>query len=63
MELTELSNSNEFANALLEAMVNRQKDLFNNMAFCSSVYMDPRFNFRGSSYLSQENKTLAKVCF
>ena len=62
MELTELSTSNEFANVLLEAMINRQKDLFNNMAFCSAIYMDPRLNFRGSSYLSQENKRLAKVC-
>lgn len=62
MELTELSTSNEFAIVLIEAMVNLQKDLFNNSAFCSAIYMDPRFNFRGSSYLSEENKSLAKVC-
>lgn len=61
MELTELETFNEFAKILLEQITKRQKDLFNNMAFCAAIFMDPRFNFRGSSYLSQEKKNLAKV--
>ena len=61
MKLSEIQESNDFAKTMLEKMIIRQTDLFNNMAFCSAVYMDPRFNFRGSSYLSQENKKLAKV--
>ena len=44
-------------------MINRQKDMFNNMAFCTDIYMNPRIIFRGSSCLSQENKILAKVCY
>lgn len=44
-------------------MNNRQKELFNNNAFCAAVFLDPRFNFRGSAYLSNEKKFLAKVIY
>ena len=61
MKLSEIQESNDFAKTMLGKMIIRQADLFKNMAFCSAVYMDPHFKFRGSSYLSQKNKKLAKV--
>lgn len=49
MKLTELQATNDFAKIMIEKMMNRQTDLFKNMAFCAAVYLDPRFNFRGST--------------
>lgn len=63
MKLSEIQSENNFAKMMLEKMNYRQSDLFQNMAFCSAVYVDPRFNFSGSTYLSQANKNLAKVFF
>lgn len=45
---------------LKDRMMEREKKLHND-AFICNLYMDPRFNFLGSLYLSDENKIKARV--
>lgn len=59
-ELQKLSD-NELAVALLEGLKERKRQLFQNKTFLAGLFMDPRFNFKDSPYLSTEQKQLAIV--
>lgn len=62
-ELEELSNSSQIAHLLLEALQVRKRVLLTNNAFLSALYVDARFCYRGSTYLSDEQKKTAIVSF
>lgn len=61
LELEELSCINKYASDLHDAMVNRKSKLFDNHAFIAALYFDPRFNFEGSTILSETQKLNALV--
>lgn len=50
---------NPIAVALVIAMKDRQTTLLENKAFLAAVYMDPRINYCGSDFISDENKRVA----
>nr|XP_029718201.1 uncharacterized protein LOC115260971 [Aedes albopictus] len=47
------------ANTLIEAMKHRQRALFENKKFLAAIYMDPRLNYAGTEFLSEEEKDMA----
>lgn len=47
---------------LLNAMNHRKANLFNNDIFLAAIYLDPRFNYLGSTFLTDEDKQKARVC-
>lgn len=49
------------SNDLLLSLHKREKTLFENDAFVAAIFFDPRFNYLGSDYISDENKLRAKV--
>lgn len=61
LELEELVPLNIYASALLNAMKIRKEILFNQDAFVSAIFLDPRFNFRGTPFLSDACKQNAMV--
>lgn len=62
VELEEISNEeNIYAEKLLDAMKRRKQSLLVNEAFLSAIYLDPRFNFTRTPFLSEEDKKIAVV--
>lgn len=61
LEMEELSNSNELALYLLEALRKHKKDFFENASFLSAIYLDPRFCYMGSMFLNDTQKEIAIV--
>lgn len=59
MVLTEMIEVNVIAPIVLRHLGLQTPILFQNEEFRSAVYLDPRFNFNGSTLLSEENKTAA----
>ncbi|XP_020296931.1 zinc finger BED domain-containing protein DAYSLEEPER-like, partial [Pseudomyrmex gracilis] len=59
LELEDMIPSNPYAVSLRAAMEDRKKKLLSNNAFVAAFYIDPRFNFNGSSILSKEQKQTA----
>jgi hypothetical protein len=60
MEVRKISN-NPYSIKILESMEIRQKQLFDNDAVRAALYLDPRFNFAGSSILQPSDVELAQV--
>lgn len=54
---------NKFPIKIIEAMKDREDKLFDNEVFLAAIYMDPRFNYIGSTLISDEQRNKAKVCF
>lgn len=48
---------------IIEAMNDRKAKLFDNEVFLAAIYMDPRFNYIGSTLISDEQRSKAKVRF
>lgn len=61
--LKELPNKNRFKTPLLDAMEKRERALTNNMAFKNAMFMDPRFNYAGSTYFKPDESDSAVVYF
>lgn len=61
MDLEEIPDECEFRNYLIGRINVRKTKLFESDAVISAIYLDPRFNYRGSSLLSVEQKTKARV--
>lgn len=61
IELEDLSEVNQFARDLLTAMRTRKAKLLDNGAVLAGLYMDPRFNYQSSNFLSEEQKSTAMV--
>ncbi|XP_017465255.1 PREDICTED: uncharacterized protein LOC108358437 isoform X2 [Rhagoletis zephyria] len=60
LELDELmQNGNFYAQLLTEALKNRKEELLNKEAFLAALYVDPRFNFIGSPFLTDDKKQIA----
>ncbi|KAM7360615.1 uncharacterized protein ACRADG_006467 [Cochliomyia hominivorax] len=59
IELEELSESNELALYLLQALNKRKVDLFKNPQFLAALYLDPRFCYMGSMHFTDKQKELA----
>lgn len=59
MILTEMIEINPIAPIVLQHLGMQSQALFQNEEFCSAVYLDPRFNFNGSTLLSEAQKTAA----
>ncbi|XP_046809503.1 zinc finger BED domain-containing protein RICESLEEPER 2-like [Lucilia cuprina] len=62
LELEELVNINTYAADLVSAMRTRKEKLLKHDAFAGAIYLDPRFNFRGSPFLPNDLKERALVC-
>lgn len=61
-ELEEMSSNNDIANYLIECLHNRKKKiLVQNRDFLAALYLDPRFCYRGSIFLTDEKKRVAIV--
>lgn len=52
---------NDLATALLKGLSERKNQLFENKTFIAGLFMDPRFNFKDSPYLTTEQKQTAVV--
>lgn len=52
---------NIYASALLSAMRSRKEKLLKHDAFAGAIYLDPRFNFNGSPFLTIDLKQSAMV--
>jgi hypothetical protein len=62
MDVTNISKQgNKFAMELLKSFCERSKMLLENEAVLAALYLDPRFNFEGSLFLSESDKQKAKV--
>jgi hypothetical protein len=53
--------NNKYSKHLLKALEIRKKKLFENDAFLAALYLDPRFNFDGSSHFNENDRSKAKV--
>lgn len=60
-ELKRNEPNNSFAVALLKALNERKKKLFDNKAFLAGLFMDPKFNFVNSPYLDSHQRQIAIV--
>ncbi|KNC21083.1 hypothetical protein FF38_05533 [Lucilia cuprina] len=54
-----MSNSNYIAKLLLNALKKRKEVLVDNKAFIAAIYMDQRYCFKGSNYISEDQKKTA----
>ena len=54
--------NNFYTNLIFNSMDIRKTKLFDNIAFLSALYMDPRFSFAGSNHLNEIQREKAKVC-
>lgn len=65
IDVEELSLNNETVSymkvAIVESMNIRKENLFTNELFLSCLYLDPRFNYLNSRFLTDENKFKARV--
>lgn len=61
MKLENEKSTNIYAAYLFESLGKRKEMIFGNIAFVAGIYMDPRFNFNGSTFLTEEQKTNARV--
>lgn len=61
LELEDLFANTQYAKLLHKAMQDKRILLFENIAFISALYLDPRFNFINSMMLSEEQKNKAVV--
>lgn len=61
LQLTDIRENNMFASSLCLKMKERESKLFENDPFCSAIYLDQRFNFINSNYLSSSQKHRAIV--
>lgn len=62
MKLRTIVLTNDFAKQLYANICDRGKKLLkDNDAMLSALYMDPRYNFRGSAFMTLEMKTRAQV--
>lgn len=61
LDLKQISDEDNCAAELIKAMDMRKKQLFVNDAFLAGIYIDPRFNFKGSTILTEEQKQKALV--
>lgn len=59
--LQKLRHTNSFASALIENLSKRKDKLFENKTFLAGLFMDPRFNFKDTPYLTSEQKNIAIV--
>lgn len=59
LELDEIGT--DLSRNLMHKMNTRQDKLLNNDALICNIYLDPRFNFEGSTYISEPEKLRAKV--
>ncbi|XP_062538457.1 uncharacterized protein LOC134206744 [Armigeres subalbatus] len=57
--LQKLRHTNSFASALIENLSKRKDKLFENKTFLAGLFMDPRFNFKDTPYLTSEQKNIA----
>ncbi|KNC27346.1 hypothetical protein FF38_01096 [Lucilia cuprina] len=46
----------------MDSMTKRKINLLQNQAFISGIYLDPRFNFNRSPFLTEEHKKSAVEC-
>lgn len=53
---------NSYAQTLKNCMKAREEKLFNNAHFLAGLFLDPRFNFLGTTHMTIEEKIKAKVC-
>ncbi|XP_036344861.1 uncharacterized protein LOC118754132, partial [Rhagoletis pomonella] len=60
LELHDLGSTVSYAAQLHDAMKSRKQSLMSNNAFIAALYLDPRFNFRGSLMLSPQQKVNAE---
>lgn len=60
LELSEIDD-NPFKTYLLERICIRKKKLLDSNAVISALYLDPRFNFFQSDFMTEEQKITAKV--
>jgi hypothetical protein len=60
-KLVVTDNKNKVAMDILEGLEREQLELFKKPNFLAAIYMDPRFNFFGSSVLTSEQKKIAVV--
>ncbi|XP_065320689.1 uncharacterized protein LOC135928222 [Gordionus sp. m RMFG-2023] len=58
MELEEMDNN--LSKSMLECLNIRESYLFQNDAFRSAIYMDPRFHYENGKYPLEEDKILAR---
>jgi hypothetical protein len=54
-------SNNELATAVLDDMVRRENVLYENDAFKSAIYMDPRINYKNSKIITNEFRSEAIV--
>lgn len=52
---------NAYAQTLSGCMGVREKKMLNNNHFLAGIFLDPRFNFLGTSHITNEEKAKAKV--
>lgn len=57
----ECRKGNIYSNKILLSMNNRERKIIDNPAFLSALYMDPRFNFHETPFLSVNDKLTAMV--
>ncbi|XP_061401907.1 uncharacterized protein LOC133337716, partial [Musca vetustissima] len=60
INVSKLEN-NQFSNDIINFMEKRTQKLFDNYAFRSAVYIDPRFNFVGSGFFTNEQRNCAEI--
>lgn len=61
LDLQDIAEMNCYASRLYQAMISRKQKLFENDAFVTALYLDPRFNFEASPLLSDDQKQVALV--
>ncbi|GBP01583.1 hypothetical protein EVAR_68583_1 [Eumeta japonica] len=59
IELEDIGEQNKFAGDLLSAMKTRKVRLLENDAVIAALYLDPRFNYQNSTFLSEVDKSKA----
>lgn len=63
--MVERETDNPLSSALAQALQNRLKKLLDNMAFKAAVYLDPRFNFPGSTVFgtAEEKEAIQVIAY
>lgn len=61
VQLSEILQNNDIAKPISDSFNIRSKSLLDNDALLAALYMDPRFNFAGSVFFSNEMREKAQV--